>query len=250
MENEISTPAIVLNRRLIGEADRLVVLYTPHNGKLKTIAKGAARAKSRRGPLLEPLCELDVLLYRKRENQDFLTLKSISLLDAHSNIKASLPRTAFAMLLCETIECCSPDHNPHPEAYDLLRVSLRRLKSTRNLWGWALSCQLHALALLGLFPRLTECARCGGHAADDPVPLSARNGGIICAACRGNEEFQIMLPRRILDLLTSTSVGEDLPVSVEEGRAVEQFLRTYLEYHLEWKFKSLDFIASIKQTNR
>lgn len=246
-QNEIKTLGIVLSRKLEGEADRRAVVLTPDFGKLQVRARGAARAKSRHGALLEPLCELEMRLVRQREGQETWTLASATLLDARPKLKASLPRTAFAMLLVETVEACCPFHAPHPAIYSILTASLGRLLSTRNLWGWALACQLEILAPLGLFPRLSACASCGGPVAGDCLPLSPQLGGVVCRKCGAGETFPVLLPRTILQLLAEKSVGEELELTPEEGETVESFLRAYLEYHLEWRFRSLDFIAALKR---
>jgi len=247
MDYEISSHGVVLQRRTVGEADRLVVLFTRDEGKLLVRARGAARGKSKLGPLLEPLCELDVRLVRRRTGQETLTLTGASLLHDHSRLKANLPRTAFAMLLVETVEACYPPQAPHPEVYDLIKEALLRLERTRNLWGWALACQLRMLAAVGLFPRLSACTLCETTLLPDPVVLSAEHGGLICEQCGRGQTFEVALPQRILKILAETSEEDELDLTPEEGRTVETFLRHYLEYHLDWNFKSLDFIASLRR---
>lgn len=244
---EIQTQGTVLSRRPDGEADRLVVLFTPDYGKLRVKAKGAARARSRLGPLLEPLCELEVRLVRRRAGQEMFTLAGATLLDARAGLKGNLPRLAFAMLVVETVEACCPFYDPHPEIHAILQRSLSRLETTQQLWGWALAAQLEILAPLGLFPRLSACASCGGQGLADPAPLAPEAGGILCPRCAGDQTFEVMLPLRILEKMATTPVGHDLELTPREGRTVEQFLRRFLQYHLDWEFKSLNFIASLKR---
>jgi len=60
------TSAIVLSRFDLGEADRVLTLLTPHDGKLKAIAKGVRRPRSRLGGSLEPFAELHLVLAHGR----------------------------------------------------------------------------------------------------------------------------------------------------------------------------------------
>ena len=244
---EMVSRATVLNRRPEGEADRQVVLFTPGYGKLLAKATGAARSKSRLGPILEPLCEVEVRLIRRRENQEVFRLINATLIDDRAGLKGNLSRLAFAMLVVETVEACCPYHDPHPEIHAILQQCLQRLETTRQLWGWALASQLEILAPLGLFPLLSACAVCGGTVESDPVPLASEAGGIVCGGCAAGRTFEVMLPRRILEKLEETPVGQDLDLTPEEGQTVERFLKKYLEYHLEWEFKSLEFIAALKR---
>ena len=54
--------AVVLRAFPLGEADRIVVLLTKQHGKVRAVAKGVRRLKSRFGGRLEPLMRVDVLL--------------------------------------------------------------------------------------------------------------------------------------------------------------------------------------------
>ena len=58
------TEAIVLRHFAIGDADYLLTLYTPNRGKLRAVAKGARRVKSKLGGHLEPLMRTSLLITR------------------------------------------------------------------------------------------------------------------------------------------------------------------------------------------
>ncbi|MDP2948050.1 MAG: DNA repair protein RecO, partial [Chloroflexota bacterium] len=66
------TEAIVLRQRKLGEADKIVTLYTPNYGKLDAVAKGVRRPKSRLGGHLEVLTHVMVMLAQGR-NLDVVT---------------------------------------------------------------------------------------------------------------------------------------------------------------------------------
>ena len=58
---------VVLRTWKLGEADRIVVLLTQGEGKVRAVAKGVRKTKSRFGGRLEPFSHVDLSLYRGRE---------------------------------------------------------------------------------------------------------------------------------------------------------------------------------------
>ena len=58
----VKTSAIVLKSRRWGDADRIVTCYTLRFGKIRAVARGARRMKSRLGGSIEPfvLCQMDL----------------------------------------------------------------------------------------------------------------------------------------------------------------------------------------------
>ena len=58
------TEAIVLRRTEFGEADRIVTFYTPEYGKLKAMAKGVRKPRSKLSGLVELFTHSTLLLSR------------------------------------------------------------------------------------------------------------------------------------------------------------------------------------------
>ena len=66
-ERVYRTEAVVLRRQDLGEADRLLTVYSLDRGKLKVVAKGVRRPTSRKAGHLEPFTRVKLLLARGRE---------------------------------------------------------------------------------------------------------------------------------------------------------------------------------------
>ena len=49
------TDAVILRRHDVGEADRLLTLYTPEKGKLRAIAKSVRKPTSRKAKTRRPI---------------------------------------------------------------------------------------------------------------------------------------------------------------------------------------------------
>jgi DNA repair protein RecO (recombination protein O) len=113
-----STDAIVLSRFDYGEADRILTLITPNNGKLKAIAKGIRRPTSRIGGSLEPFAELHVLLARGRT---FEVVTQVSVGHAWLNLRDSLESAATAWYLAELADRSLEERHGAESVYALLR---------------------------------------------------------------------------------------------------------------------------------
>ncbi len=61
------TDSVVLRRQDLGEADRIVTIFTPGYGKLRAVAKGVRKPSSRKAGHLEPLARSNLLIAKGRE---------------------------------------------------------------------------------------------------------------------------------------------------------------------------------------
>ena len=61
-----NTEVVVLRKAELGEADSILTLYTPHLGKLKAVAKGVRRPKSKLGGHVELLTYSEVMLAKSK----------------------------------------------------------------------------------------------------------------------------------------------------------------------------------------
>src|SRR3954463_16403733 len=93
--------AIVLRTIKLGEADRIITLVTLGHGKVRAVAKGVRKTKSRFGARLEPLTHVSLLLYAGRE-LDIVT--QAETVDHFRTIRETLPRMSSAMALLEAVD--------------------------------------------------------------------------------------------------------------------------------------------------
>ena len=66
-ERNIRVESVVLRHSDWGEADRLLSIYTREHGKLRAIAKGARKMRSRKAGHLEPFTRVTLMLARGRD---------------------------------------------------------------------------------------------------------------------------------------------------------------------------------------
>lgn len=171
--------AVVLRTYRFGEADRIAVLLTEHQGKVRAVAKGARKSGSRFAALLEPTSHIDVQLYRGRGDLD--TVTQVEAIDTFAKIRSDLDRFTRACSFIEATDHVTPDNEPHERLYHML-VGALRLVAGDNPTLTAAGFFLKLLALEGLEPVLDRCISCG---AEEPlVAYDPINSGTRCASCR------------------------------------------------------------------
>src|SRR5512137_2502834 len=93
--------AVVLRHSDWGEADRLLTLYTRERGKVRALAKGARRIRSRKAGHLEPFTRVTLQLAKGR---DLLIVSQADTLDAYLPLGANLVKTGLASYIVELLD--------------------------------------------------------------------------------------------------------------------------------------------------
>jgi len=246
------TEGVVLRAHDYSETSKIVSLYSRGFGKVRVVAKGARKPKSRFGASLEPITEVAFIFY-KRENRDLYTIGQCDILQPFSGLKTDMRRLSYASAICELTDRLAIGEEPNPPLYRGLRDALQGIEDRpeedpeRFFWHFQLTCA----GALGYRPHLARCASCGRDVDAPRVRFSHVLGGSLCPACThrdlsgpevhlGTVRFLAWLDRygaakaRIPDALT----GE-----------VRKVLWDYLKYHTDdqLKLKSLAFLDQIEQ---
>jgi len=178
----LTTPAIVLASMKLGEADRLVTFFTEKKGKMKGVAQGARRMKSRFGAALEPFSHINLILFEKggdrlhRVNQADITQSFQKLREAWDTIKRGSH-------MVHLVGKMTPDEEPNPAIYRLLCDGLSFMERGLNL---PLSSLLFVIKLVhhsGYQPHWDSCLKCKAPTLQQQVYFSPPDGGTFCARC-------------------------------------------------------------------
>jgi DNA repair protein RecO (recombination protein O) len=227
---------VVLRTYKLGEADRIVVLLTSGHGKVRAVAKGVRRTKSRFGGRLEPLSHVELLLYEGRE-LDIVT--QAEMVEPWRALRDDLNRLAQGMAMAEATEQVAQEREPSQPLYRMLVGALRTLAERSSplvvaAFYWKL------LSLDGAGPVLTCCASCGSSPPAAPlVAFDIGEGGALCRTCRRGQS----LSPPALELLGWILGGQlaralDMPASATTGE-VANLATVSLEHHLERRLRAL-----------
>jgi DNA repair protein RecO (recombination protein O) len=183
------TEAVVLRSFRLGEADRVLHLYTLARGRVGAVAKGIRKTKSRFGARLEPLSHVELMLHEG--SGELRTVTGVELLRSHHGVREQRYALGVGLVGAEAMLRLFTEQEANPRAFQALTRFLDLLDERPAGTGraaldpLALSFQLKLLWLSGYLPHLTSCANCGA-AAVPLIGYSPSAGGAVCAGCRAD----------------------------------------------------------------
>jgi len=173
---------ICVGRQEYLETSQIVTIFTRHQGKIRGIAKGARRAKSKFSGGIELLSRGQVVFSPGR-GAGLVTLTEWTAQENYLGIRQDLRQLYRAYYLAELIDLFTEEHDRHEQLYDFFCQVLSQLSSGRG-WAEFLVFQVQLLREVGLSPQLSSCGRCGKDSAGRPAGyMSFSEGGILCRDC-------------------------------------------------------------------
>ncbi|RJP74048.1 MAG: DNA repair protein RecO [Candidatus Abyssobacteria bacterium SURF_17] len=176
------TDAIVLHTYNLQESSKIVVLLTPVRGKVRAVAKGVRRTKSKFGSALEPVTHIEAQIHYK-EGRDLQTLSQAETRESFQPIRSDLTRLGLASMMCELMEQFVQEDEESSREFVLLLLSLRTLATiVKNYESLLIAFYMKLLDISGLLPEVNCCVRCKGGLQGNTY-LDAGAGGALCARC-------------------------------------------------------------------
>lgn len=232
---------VVLRTRRLGEADRIITILTRRHGRIRAVAKGVRRTKSRFGARLEPFSHVDAQYFEGR-SLDIVT--QAESLDAFGDrLAGDYPSYTAGTAMLEAAERLSAEERePALRLYLLLVGGLKALQTGDHTPTLVLdSFLLRALSVSGYAPALDECARCGA-----PGPhgsFSVQAGGVTCRDCR--QPGAASPAPASLTLLSALLEGDWEVADAAEERAAREasgLVAAYFQWHMERDLRSLRMV--------
>jgi DNA repair protein RecO (recombination protein O) len=227
---------VVLRSIKLGEADRIVTVFTQGHGKVRAVAKGVRRTQSKFGARLEPASHVALQLYQGRELD---TVTQVETIESNRALREGYALLTHAVPMLEAVDQLAHEKQANPALYRMLTGALRTLAERRSpvvtpAFFWKV------LALEGYHPMLDACARCEADEADALTFFDFGEGGALCATCglgggRRVEPETLDLVRRILGGGLNAALAEPLGATTSE---VERLALGALEHLLERRLRS------------
>ena len=250
------TEAVVLRRRDMGETDRILTLYTPHQGKLNAIAKGVRRPSSRKAGHLELFTHSQLLVARGR-NLDIITQAEV--IHAFRELRENLDRVTYAHYVVELLDRFASEGQENPPAFRLLVEALGRLCEAQDLPLTVRHYELRLLGLEGYQPQFFRCLECGDLVQPVTNYFDPEKGGLLCPRCGEGLLGRRGVPSRVRPVTVNTlkvlrylqthdyAESSRLRLKTHTHRDVEALMLHYITYILERSLKSVDFIRRLRQ---
>jgi DNA repair protein RecO (recombination protein O) len=232
--------AIVLRTHKLGEADRIITMLTRTRGKVRAVAKGVRRTKSRFGSRLEPGMVVDVQCY---EGRNLDTVTQVETLAPYGDaIARDYGSYTCSTSMLETALQLTEEHEPQTQQYLLLAGALRSLAEHSHDPGLVLDAYLlRSLAIAGWAPSFVDCARCG--AAGPHRAFNVQSGGAVCPTCRA--PGSTAPAPETFELLAALLSGDWETADVSDPRHRRQgngLVAAFLQWHIERGLRSLRLV--------
>jgi DNA repair protein RecO (recombination protein O) len=236
-QGTFKTEAVVLRSIRLGEADRVLHLYTEDRGRVGAVAKGVRRVKSRFGGRLEPLSRVKLVMHEGRS--DLCTITAADTVHAHASLREGRAAIERATDACEAVLRLFDSAEPNRPAYNLLCHELALLDADAGLatHAQALTFRMKLMLAAGFVPELAGCAACGER--EHLGAFSAASGGVVCTACEAgafplSEEAHGFM----VDALAKP-LAEAPEASASALRQADRAIAETVEHHAHVRFRRL-----------
>lgn len=225
----------------LGEADRVLHVYTAARGRVGAVAKGVRRTKSRFGGRLEPLSHVELMLHQG--SGDLQTVTGADLRASHHESREDPYRLAVGLIGAEAMLRLFTDQEANERAFTALTRFLDRLDVIPSralakpaLDPLVLSFQLKLLWVSGYMPHLESCVECG--AVDGLVGYLPAAGGAVCRDCNGAGSIPLSAEgAQAIQTLVATPLADAGEAGLTESRACEALAIVRASYEHQGGFR-------------
>lgn len=243
--------AVVLRHSDWGEADRILVFFTREMGKVRAIAKGVRKLRSRKAGHLEPFTRVTLQLAKGR---DLWIVTQAETVNAHQPLREDLLLVGYAAYVVELIDRSGEEEGVNLALYRLLSNTLQRLAETDDPFQVVRYYELRLLDLLGFRPELSRCGQCSKDIRPEDQYFSAEVGGVLCPDCGQGQPGARPISVRTLKFLrhfqrSSYEEVMRVPLPAPVRPELEAVVQAYLMYHLERRLNSPDFLKLVRKKN-
>ena len=243
------TEAFIIKKIKLGEADRILTLYTPHLGKIQGVAKGVRRPRSKLAGHLELITHSQVSLARGRNLDTIIGSQTI---DSFISLKSDLWLTSCALYVTELISQFTADHVENEPLFQLVLETMHQLCQTDNVGLLLHYFELHLLDEVGYRPQLQQCVSC--HSPLKPVTnaFSPTDGGVLCPKCSQRRSLTYPLSVNALKVMrllqgSNYDTASKLKMNPELSHELDEVMSHYLEYLLDREVKSAAWLNVLRE---
>jgi DNA repair protein RecO (recombination protein O) len=243
--------ALVIRQRDLGEADRILTLYTLERGKLSAVAKAVRRPRSKLAGSLQLFTLADLQLAAGR------TLDLVT--QAHAQrtfyeLRQEFPRYTHACYLAELLDALTEEGSGDETLFALSVAAFTALEAGADPATLAHAFELQILSHLGYGPELDCCTVCGQRDEEELRGFSAGQGGVVCRACTTAVAMSRLSPsglRALRDLrAVAVSSLQRRRLSHEAATEVGLHMQGFISYQLDRPLRSPSVLAAVQPNDK
>jgi DNA repair protein RecO (recombination protein O) len=243
--------AIVLQRYPLGESDRLVSFLSRNMGRVRGVAAGSRKTKSRFGSTLEKLSHIRIW-YFERESRDLVRINQCEIIESFLDVYRDYPASIAFSLFTEITEAVLPEREASDANFRLLLLAAQTIKRTAKTELPLAYFALWTVKLGGWLPALDRCAFCGkALGADASAYIGSSGSAVACAKCRkpGMRTLTaaaLAAARRMLGERLDRLVQDDAadPITPRGARDLTNAMLDVIEHQIDRKLKSRELLES------
>lgn len=234
----------MLRVRNLGEADRIVTIFTKERGKLNAVARGARRIRNRLLSPTQPFTHGQYLLFA---GQGLHNLSQAEIVHSYQDLRDDLEKLAYASYITELVDALTPEEDPSESVFSLLASTLALAEKGRLRLA-ARAFEIRLMRELGYEPELHSCLNCREEVQGNL--FFTEQGGILCHKCAPMVPGSAPISNGAWELLKKLLEWDfsKLTVLHPAGNLDEELrkaLRKYIDFRLEYPLKSLDFLETL-----
>lgn len=232
----------------MGEADRLLTLFTREIGKVKAIAKGVRKPQSKQTGHVELFMRTKFLI---ATGKTFGIATQAEMVEAYTPLREDLVRTTYAAYAVELMDKFTGEEDKNVTLFELLSDTLSRFAYEENPLLAARYFELRLLSITGFQPQLFRCVESQEALEEEDQYFSADLGGILKPThARADRRAKPISAAALKVLRYLQSRPWDVVHNLQLRRSLhtelEEIMHYYIAFHLERKLKSIDFLKRLR----
>lgn len=248
------TPAYTLRHYALGEADLIVVFYTLAFGRVRGVARGARRVRSRFGSAFQPFTRSDLVFFEK-EGRELTRVSACEVDRSYYESLLTPESAALAAYFAELVMEFNVERDPNPKLFRLIGAVLGAIEQGTPLPVAARYFEVWVLQLSGLLPLLSTCGNCGT-ALEAERWVVPHPQEFVCRQCRRQFGGSRMLSAAGTALLMDILRQKPQEVAAGAGRnaqavrrlaAVNRYL---IRGHIDKELRSVRYLERLRRGTR
>lgn len=177
---------IILDKKDVGETDRIYTIYTSESGKIRVLAKSVRKSNAKLAGFLENFNLAEIFIAK---SQGMGKITGSLVINNFSKMRKNLEAIENVFRSVEVLNKLIKDENNDPKIFELLK---EYLETINNLNGYEENHKLEIIYLGFIFKMLEElgykievgsCMKCGEKIKEGNNFFDPELGGMICEEC-------------------------------------------------------------------
>ncbi len=240
------TDGIVLGHRNLGEADKILTIFSPEKGKIHAVARGVRRP---RNPILAGSQLFTYSSFLIMEGRSLDNISQCQIKESFYKIRQDLVCMAYGLYFAELLRASTPMEDKNEELFRFLLKTMYLLQTWEDIEVLSRIYEIKLMAIQGFTPEIFRCVGCGKKAFDK-ILFSVSMGGVLCMNCRENDKTAIGITPDTLKTLRKMLMGtyeqlESLQVKEYTKKQLKNISNLFISHHIDRKLKTTKFIDDI-----